>query len=219
MPTERRKNPRLGLAIPLRVHGFHADGTSWDAMTTTMDVSSGGACFPLGHDAELGQVLLLSLALPRRLRQYDPADESYRVYSIVRGVRRTTEPARVGVMFFGKYPPRGFQEKPAARYLLPTDLLVNSPAPQGLRQGDPDASPSLDTLVGEPTGSPRPGPRRVRTTRAAPAQPRRRRRPRRSPALERASPKRPCPAPAARTSRPRTGCRRTGASPRACSSS
>jgi hypothetical protein len=158
MPTERRKNPRLGLAIPLRVHGFHADGTSWDAMTTTMDVSSGGACFPLGHDAELGQVLLLSLALPRRLRQYDPADESYRVYSIVRGVRRTTEPARVGVMFFGKYPPRGFQEKPAARYLLPTDLLVNSPAPQGLRQGDPDASPSLDTLVGEPTGSPRPRP-------------------------------------------------------------
>jgi hypothetical protein len=172
MPTERRKNPRLGLAIPLRVQGFLADGTTWEEITTTFDVSSGGACFPLGHEAELGQVLLLSLALPKRLRQYDLNDVSYRVYSLVRGVRRRADQPRVGVMFFGKYPPRGFHERPAARFLLPSDSIVNAPSPQGLRAGEtPDGgspmvnvppttqaadAPSLDTLVGAPTGSHRP---------------------------------------------------------------
>ncbi len=169
MPSERRKNPRLGLAIPLRVQGFLADGGIWEEMTTTLDVSSGGACFALSHEAELGQVLLLSLALPKRLRQFDLMDASYRVYSLVRCVRRRGEPARVGVMFFGKQPPRGFHERPAARYLLPSDSIVNAPAPQGLRSGEtpyggtPLASsaaaasedPPLDTLVGA-IGSVRP---------------------------------------------------------------
>ena len=61
---------------------------SWEELSTTTDVSSGGACFPLAHEVELGQVLLLSLALPKRLRQYDLSDATYRVYSLVRGVRR-----------------------------------------------------------------------------------------------------------------------------------
>jgi PilZ domain len=161
MPTERRKNPRLGLAIPTRVQGFLADGSIWDEMTTTIDVSSGGACFGLTHEAELGQVLLLTLALPKRLRQHDLTEASYRVYTLVRGGRRRGDQRRVGVMFFGKQPPRGFQERPAARYLLPSDSIVNAPAPQGLRSGDtpydglPAVAPnglagdlSLDTLVG-----------------------------------------------------------------------
>jgi len=170
MPTERRKNLRQNLGIPLRVQGFLADGGTWEEITTTVDVSAGGACFSLGHEAELGQVLLLSLALPKRLRQFDLTADTYRVYSLVRGVRRRAELPRVGVMFFGKYPPRGFQERPAARYLLPSDSIVNAPAPQGLRAGDtpfagtpaagtaepgddPGEVPSLDTLVGAPTGS------------------------------------------------------------------
>ena len=125
MAGERRKNPRLGLAIPVRVQGFLASAETWEELTSTSDVSSGGACFPLKHDVELGQVLLLSLALPRRLRQYDLADASYGVYSLIRGVRRHLEPAQVGVMFFGKFPPRGFDEHPSARYLL---LPTSSPA-------------------------------------------------------------------------------------------
>jgi hypothetical protein len=136
MPTERRKNPRLGLAIPARIQGFLADGSIWDEMTTTIDVSSGGACFPLSHAAELGQVLLLTLALPKRLRQFDLTEASYRVYTLVRGVRRRGEQPRVGVMFFGKQPPRGFHERPAARFLLPSDSIINAPPPQGLRSGD-----------------------------------------------------------------------------------
>jgi len=169
---ERRKEIRVGLAIPLRVQGFLAEGGTWEEITTTVDVSQGGACFPLIHKADLGQVLLLSLPMPKRLRQYDLNDESYRFYSLVRGVRRRADQPRVGVMFFGKYPPRGFQERPAAQYLLPSDSIVNAPAPQGLRAGEtpfagtPAATPaesepeldppSLDTLVGGATGSRRP---------------------------------------------------------------
>ena len=166
---ERRKNLRQNLAIPVRVQGFLADGTTWEEITTTVDVSSGGACFSLSHGAEIGQVLLLSLPLPKRLRQYDFNDANYRVYTLVRGARRRAEQPRVGVMFFGKVPPRDFQERPAARYLFPTDSIANAPMPRGLRSGDTpfggtpaagtgvtahdlseDDIPSLDTLVGSP---------------------------------------------------------------------
>ena len=171
MPTERRKNPRLGLAIPMRVQGFYADATTWDEMTSTLDVSQGGSCFALSHDAELGQVLLLSLALPKRLRQYDPTDAIYRVYSLVRSVRRRGEQPRVGVMFFGKHPPRGFSERPGARFLLPSDSIVNAVPPAGLREGNTpfsglpalsrpagaDVSP-LDALVGANAGAAPPVP-------------------------------------------------------------
>jgi hypothetical protein len=170
MPTERRKNPRHGLAIPTKVQGFLADGSTWDEMTSTVDVSAGGACFNLTHEAELGQVLLLTLGLPKRLRQYDLMDASYRVYTLVRGVRRRADQRRVGVMFFGKQPPRGFQERPSARYLLPSDSIVNAPAPQGLRTAEetpyggvpavPAAGlpedPPLDTMVGAGGGAPPP---------------------------------------------------------------
>jgi hypothetical protein len=124
----------------------------------------------LGHEAELGQVLLLSLALPKRLRQFDLTATTYRVYSLVRGVRRRDERPRVGVMFFGKYPPREFQERPAARFLLPTDSVANAPVPRGLRGDTPLAGtpavgtaarrdetrdgPSPDTLVGAPANWP-----------------------------------------------------------------
>ena len=172
MPNERRKTLRQNLAIPLRVQGFLADGSTWEELTTTVDVSYGGACFSLGHEAELGQVLLLSLALPKRLRQYDLTDATYRVYSLVRGVRRREDRPRVGVMFFGKYPPREFQERPGARFLLPTDSIANAPVPRGLRVGDTpfggtqavgttgahrattDEVPSPDTLVGAPANWP-----------------------------------------------------------------
>lgn len=170
MPSERRKNQRHDLAIPMRVQGFYADATTWDEMTTTVDVSQGGACFPLTHDAELGQVLLLSLALPKRLRQYDVMDASYRVYSLVRSVRRRGEKPRIGVMFFGKQPPRGFSERPGARFLLPSDSLVHT-VPSGLREGNtpymgvpavprpPGSEPSpLDGLLGSGGAPPTPDP-------------------------------------------------------------
>ena len=118
----------MDLAIPVRVNGFNSDGSSWEEMTSTDDISLGGAGVLLKRDVELGQVLFLNLPLPKRLRQYDLNDASYRVYALVRGIRHQHDGHRVGVMFFGKFPPRGFHERPGARFLLPSDTLTGMPA-------------------------------------------------------------------------------------------
>ena len=173
-PAPRTRHPDHGSRASC------ADGSTWDEMTTTVDVSSGGACFDLTHEAELGQVLLLTLAAAQAAAAARP--DGQRATASTRwseGVRRRGDQRRVGVMFFGKHPPRGFQERPAARYLLPSDSIVNAPAPQGLRAGETPfgglpaiaahdglaEDPPLDTMVGANGGAP--PPRRRRTTPAS----------------------------------------------------
>jgi hypothetical protein len=158
---ERRKNARLGLAIPVRIQGYEADGSTWEEFSTTDDVSLGGICFPLGHEVELGQILYLILALPRRLRQYDLTEATYRVYTLVRSVRRRPDQPRVGVMFFGKYPPRGFHDRPGARYLLPSDSQPSTPVDgaKAPTAGPPATDwPKPPPEASEPASSPEPEP-------------------------------------------------------------
>ena len=155
---ERRQSARLGLAIPTRVQGYLGDGGTWEELVTTEDVSQGGACFPLTRDVELGQILFMNLPLPKRLRQYDLQDAAYRVYTLVRSVRRRPDQNLVGVMYFGKYPPRGFHERPSARYLLPSDSKDDAaesppptPGPASPPQAPPRAEePKAQTPVSEP---------------------------------------------------------------------
>lgn len=135
--AERRRNPRLGMTIAVMVQGFLPGGATWNEMTETDDVSAGGASINLKHDVQLGQALFLTLAMPKRLRQYDLADATYRVYSLVRGISRRAEDNRVGIMFFGKFPPRGFQERPWARFLLPSDSAAMAVAKAGAEAGSP----------------------------------------------------------------------------------
>ena len=116
MKDERRRHSRIRLAMPLRVRGWNSDQTSWEEITETEDVSSDGVAFFSRHPVELGQVLHLSLPLPKRFRQYDAADAAYLIYAVVRYVGGP----RVGAMFVGKTPPKGFQENPALR-TLPAD--------------------------------------------------------------------------------------------------
>jgi hypothetical protein len=157
--AERRRNPRLGIAIPVRVQGFLSDGGTWEEICNTDDISAGGASFTMSHTVELGQVLHLSLNLPKRLRQYDLNDASYRVYSLVRGITRKGEQSRVGVMFFGKFPPRGFHERPSARFLLPSDSqpgLSPTPMPRG-RETPLESTPPLEppaAAAASPSASP-----------------------------------------------------------------
>lgn len=139
--NERRKSFRMDMSLPVRVHGFAEDGTSWEEVANTDDVSQGGLGLHLSRSVELGQVLLLTLPLPKRLREFDLSEAVYRVYALVRGIVYNSDKTRVGVMFFGKYPPRGFHEKPGARYLLPGDSVAGMPVPPGLREGIPPASP------------------------------------------------------------------------------
>jgi PilZ domain len=119
--AEKRKANRTPLTIPVRVQGFNKDGTTWEEFSVTGDVAPGGTGFTLTRRVLLGQVLYLTLPLPKRLRQFDLSDATYRVYTLVRRLTRLEGSLRVGVMFFGKYPPRGFHETPSARFLFPGD--------------------------------------------------------------------------------------------------
>jgi hypothetical protein len=127
MPAaERRKDQRMGLSVPVRVKGHDPDGTAWEEMTTTEAASYGGASFALRHPHGVGQVLLLSLPLPRNFRKYDLTETSYTTYALVRNTRLVErEPRVVGVMFIGKTPPKGYAEKPGGRFRLAADVWVD----------------------------------------------------------------------------------------------
>jgi hypothetical protein len=121
----------MKLSVPVRVIGHAPDGTQWEEMTTCEDASHGGASFNLMHSSFPGQVLQLSLPLPKNFRRYALADASYTTYALVRSVLAAWPAARVGVMFLGKEPPKGYEENKGGRYLLPTDPR---PAPKERRR-------------------------------------------------------------------------------------
>jgi hypothetical protein len=130
---DRRKDPRRHFTLPVHVKGHDPDGLAWDEMTQSEDACFGGVSFPLKHPAFLGQALLLSLPLPKAFRQYALTDTSYRVYGLVRDIYNLGNTVRVGVMFLGKNPPRGYEANPGGRYLLPTDP---PPSPKERRGGN-----------------------------------------------------------------------------------
>jgi hypothetical protein len=134
--AERRRDARESIKLMLAIQGYSSDGTAWEEMATTEDASGGGLCFVTQQPMVKGQVLHLALPLPRSLRQFDHNAHSYYVYAIVRNVLADDSGNRVGVMFYGKDPPRGFERTPGARFLLPSDLV-----PETLHEPDPPAPP------------------------------------------------------------------------------
>jgi hypothetical protein len=117
--ASRRTDERIDLQLPIRVQGCDPDGTKWEEMTIGEDISSGGAAFPLDHEVAKGQAVLLSLRMPKRYRSFDEAAASYHVWALVRKIDKAEKGFRLGTMFLGKNPPRGFHENPGIRYLLP----------------------------------------------------------------------------------------------------
>jgi hypothetical protein len=151
LTNERRKDRRMQLSVPVRVQGHTAEGQGWDEMTTCEDASYGGASFNLKqHTPVPGQVLLLSLPLPKNFRSYSLSDASYNTYALVRSVVAAWPAGRVGVMFIGRTPPKGFDQNPGGRYLLPTDP---KPAPKERRKHKRvDVFVNLRLLIVDPAG-------------------------------------------------------------------
>jgi len=118
--AERRKGSRLNLALPTVVQG-HAQGKPWRLMVTSVDTSFGGASLKLPRAVLNGQVLRLSMPLPKSLRRYGLTDASYQVWGLVRHIEPEGSEFRVGVVFLGKSPPRGYEKNPEAQFLLATD--------------------------------------------------------------------------------------------------
>jgi len=117
--AERRKQPRVPLSLPTRVQGCDADGTTWEELAKTADASEGGLALVLQRLVRVGQCLRLMLPLPKRYRQHDHSEQSYKVYVLVRSVFGSIPPYRVGVLFLGKRQPRGCDTLPRELFLLP----------------------------------------------------------------------------------------------------
>lgn len=118
----RRLRERMQLALPARVYGRESPESDWTEMTRLVDVTPFGARFRLSHPTEPGRLLLLTLAMPRKLRVFDHIEDQYRVWSLVRNVRLVDQKRakagliEVGVAFIGKRPPRSYEEDPRRRY-------------------------------------------------------------------------------------------------------
>jgi hypothetical protein len=127
--TERRRQRRVPLKLPVRVQGRDANGAGWEEMSTCEDASVGGAALLVSHPVRPGQVLHLSVPLPRRFRQYDVNDSSYRTYGLVRHTRASVNALRVGVLFLGRHPPRGADSLPAGLFFMPGEQVARGARP------------------------------------------------------------------------------------------
>lgn len=121
----------MPFSVPVRVQGHEPGRTPWDEMTTVHEASFGGASFRLKRKVEAGQVLQLSLPLPKAFRRYDFNEPSYKTYALVRDAGGEVGERRVGVLFLGRRAPAGYADDPAGRYLLPSDA---PPAPRERRR-------------------------------------------------------------------------------------
>jgi hypothetical protein len=116
----RRLRERIGLKLPVRVHGRDSVDAEWTEMSRLVDVTPFGARLTLKRPTEPGRLVRLTLAMPPKLRCFDHVEDQYRVWSLVRGVKLLEPGAgallEIGVAFVGKHPPRSFALDPSRRY-------------------------------------------------------------------------------------------------------
>lgn len=112
----------MALSLPVRVTCRETEHHEWVEMSRLVDVTPFGARLQLKRPTEIGRLLLLTMAMPRPLRCFDHVEDQYRVWSLVRNLRRL-DPAKhkgavieIGVAFVGKRPPASFLKDPATRY-------------------------------------------------------------------------------------------------------
>ncbi|MDQ1638028.1 MAG: hypothetical protein QOF62_1367 [Pyrinomonadaceae bacterium] len=124
MPEERkwkRIRERLELKLPVRVHCRETTDLEWTEITRLIDVTPFGAGFTLKRPVEKGRLLHMTIPMPRQLRVFDHVEDQYRVWALVRYIKRAasagaTPQFEVGVAFIGKRAPRSYEENPAKRY-------------------------------------------------------------------------------------------------------
>jgi hypothetical protein len=116
----QRLRERIGLKLPVRVHGRDGMDDEWMEISRLVDVTPFGARLSLKRPTETGRLLHLTLAMPPKLRCFDHIEDQYRVWSLVRNVKLLEPGAgalvEIGVAFVGKHPPRSFAGNPSRRY-------------------------------------------------------------------------------------------------------
>ena len=116
----QRLRERIGLKLPVQVHGRDSVDEEWTEMSRLADVTPYGARLSLKRPTEPGRLLHLALGMPPKLRCFDHGEDQYRVWSLVRNVKLLEAGAgalvEIGVAFVGKRPPRSYASDPSRRY-------------------------------------------------------------------------------------------------------
>ncbi|HKP87575.1 MAG TPA: PilZ domain-containing protein [Blastocatellia bacterium] len=113
----RRRCQRFNLLVPVLVAGYDRDGSRWQEVSKTIDVSRMGVAIRLVRRVRHGCVLHVTLPLPTKLRSHGFTEPGYNMYAIVRRVEPVAGGTRVvGVEFIGSHPPAGYLNKPWALF-------------------------------------------------------------------------------------------------------
>jgi PilZ domain len=124
----KRIRERLELRLPVRIHCRETPDFEWTEMTRLVNVTPFGAGFTLKRPTERGRLLHMTIPMPRQLRVFDHVEDQYRVWALVRYLRPILSPEdktpcfEVGVAFVGKRPPASYEENPARRYEIASDI-------------------------------------------------------------------------------------------------
>jgi hypothetical protein len=139
-----RKEQRVALSLPVQIRTHARDGTSVEEEAQMQDVCSGGMAFRCRTPVRKGQVVHVTASVPKGLRRFDRVAPDYRVFAIVRNVLVDDDGCRVGVMFYGPLPPRGYERNPAARFLFPSDVEAEARAGAGKAPASDAPQPAAD---------------------------------------------------------------------------
>jgi len=116
----RRQVERFVMSLPVRVEAHDIQNKIWRELTHLETVSYRGAGFYLSRVFGVGQLVLLTLPLPKELRRYDFDEEQYAIWGIVRHCHRklrgNSSVYHVGVAFIGPQPPYSYRKNPQTSY-------------------------------------------------------------------------------------------------------
>ena len=125
----RRIRERLELKLPVRIRCRETPDFEWMEVTRLTDVTPFGAGFTLKRPTEKGRLLHMTIPMPRQLRVFDHLEEQYKVWAVVRHVKRMVSSETgsshfdVGVAFIGKRPPASYEAEPWKRYEIAATAL------------------------------------------------------------------------------------------------
>lgn len=115
--VNRRRCERFNLSVPALVSGHDRDGSRWQEVIKTVDVSRMGVALRIGRHVRLGTVVHVTLPLPMKLRSHGFTEPGYNMYAIVRRVEAAALGSRIiGLEFIGSHPPAGYLHKPHALF-------------------------------------------------------------------------------------------------------
>lgn len=119
---ENRRIQRISLPLPVRVEVRVDKGLTWHEITRLNDVSAFGCGFAIKRPVKRGRLVLLTIPMPRQLRNFDHAEPQYRVWGLVRRCIPMGSPVSpqysIGVAFIGRNPPADYIEHPSRLYEL-----------------------------------------------------------------------------------------------------